>query len=113
MFHGKHKRFLGNNNYAGSTQTPNFYPVSRSQLKTFWQGMHNKLFLRLPSFNYIYFMAKLFSIASPTDKLFQALESSKPVNILLVVLIVFLSIQTVERIAICYQLSSNVNINNK
>lgn len=51
----------------------------------FWQGMHNKLFLRLPSFNYIYFMAKLFSIALPTDKLFQALESSKPVNILLVV----------------------------
>lgn len=58
-------------------------------------------------------MAKLFSIALPTDKLFQAFESSKPVNILLVVLVVFLSIQTVVSIAICYQLSSNVNINNK
>lgn len=79
----------------------------------FWQGMHNKLFLRLPSFNYIYFMAKLFSVALPTDKRFQALESSNPVNILLVVLVVFLSIQTVVSIAICYQLSSNVNINNK
>lgn len=79
----------------------------------FWQGMHNKLFLRLPSFNYIYFMAKLFSIALPTDKLFQALESSKPVNILLVVLVVFLSIQTVVSVAICYHSSSNVNMNNK
>lgn len=85
-----------------------FYPVSRSQLKTFWQGMHNKLFLRLPSFNYIYFMAKLFSVALPTDKRFQAL-----VNVLLVVLVVSLSIQTVVSIAICCQLSSNVNINNK
>lgn len=78
MFQGKRGRyFLGNNNCAGSTQAP----VSRSQLKMFWQRMYNKCFYSVPRFNYIHFMAKLFYAALPSDKTHLALESREPLKL--------------------------------